>query len=1062
MIALRPRQFVNRGSVQASGFKLDLPLMGIAQARRRVLRLWQPGLRLLASPAGDAYFVLLPAPLRIDAAQSPGEPLVRQGRLLIALPLAGKELEALDAFADTVVFARGGRVESIRVSDLKEEDASAWIATASAALAEVRSLGAPPAPIVFAEQKEYDARRDLPGVPDASIELQEMLRELQGKRTADDKQKSGAARSSLSALARNTFEKLKSLFSRQAANLAAGARYAAGRALEKLGRLFGPRAGSAPTASILRPAPTAPPPPPGSLAQWMNRTAARLLNLSRLSRFLANRQARYMIRMLEMLESGDLQEGLRHAIPLAGAQAMAKKIAFGVPQPRTALTINPYRPGASASLGFGPDFYERLRQTYRQTFQTLEAQGKIEEAAFVLTELLGAHPEAVNFLEKHGRLRMAAQVAEGRGMPPATAIRLWWLAGDHQRALMLARRTGEFEPAIRLLEATHPQEADKLRVLWAERLAGAGNYLHAADAILPVPSGSTLAFTWFGQAAELGGAAAATALARMAVYFPGSFDRVLPRATALMDDESRERARERQTFAEELQKSCAPQFKTLRERLHRTAMTWRETCAEELRDSEFQQAEVKARQQVELLARVAARALVRDLQNETLLLDSKKLKELIEFTGDASLNADVPAAGALKHRRPQPHPGVPEIAAHDIGRTPLTDAALLPGGRMLLALGEAGMQLLARDGRVIAHFDQPAHQLVLSRDGNRAIAIAPRGEISRLARVDLGNRSAAWWCDAPITAHQRGFDGFIWYVASGADCFVIDTLAKNFEPLWRIPDMGRIFALQSNPERTRLWLVTDTPDRPNLGVMLWCYEQPSMRLRWKADLLLGIDIADIKGLTAKFDEDDPPASRLLRQTVKNAGPDLPVATQERPGQVLLITETGAILKESVLVQEGGPQGPSPAEHHIYLAAATSGKLDSFIGSGVARGAHRSELMQNALAGGSPEDTSAAEIEFSDLDIFYNLLRLPELFDRGDLAAAAAHGHTAALPVFNEGGVEVYVIDTTTGRHKLCLRLAGAKKISLRFTGETLVCADDQGRVLAIDTESNHLVRDLRV
>ena len=1032
MIALRPRKFVNRGSVLAAGFKLDLAVMGITQARRRVLRLWQPGLRVLTSPARDVYFVLLPARLRIEAAQAPGEPLVRHGQLLVTLPLEGKDIEALETFADTVVFARGGRVESIRVSDLKEEDASTWIDTSSAILAEVQSLGAPPAPPVFAVQ-EYDARRDLPGVPEASSELQEMIREIESKRDSVESE---------------------AHFRSMAGALATRVRHVLGRIMEKLSKLFSWRSGSAAAASGSRPSPAAAPPKPGRLAQWMNRTATRLLNLSRLSQFVTRRQARYLARMMEMLESGDVLEGLRHAIPLAGAKELMQKVSFGVPQPRSGLSINPYGQSPSSSYGFGRDFYERLRLTYRQTFQKLEAQGRIEEAAFVLTELLGAHQEAVNFLEKHGRLRLAAELAEGRGMPPATAIRLWWLAGDHPRALRLARRTGEFEAVVRLLERTHPAEAAKLRVLWAERLASAGNYLQAADAILPVPSGSTLAFTWLGQASELGGAAGATALARMAVYFPGSFDRVLPQTTALMEDDSQERARERQTFAEELQISFRPQFKALRERLYRTAfaeqeiarpagrrcrtLAQRETDEEELQEAEFRQAEVKARQQVELLARLAARALVRDLQNEAVLLESKQLKELIEFTGDASLNADVPAAGALRHRRPEPRPGVPEIAAHDIGRTAITDAALLPNGRLLLALGESGMQLLTRQGRVMAHFDEPAHRLVISADGNRAIAIAPRGAISRLARVDLANRSAAYWCDAPITAHHRDFDGSIWHVACGADLFVIDTLARGFEPLWRIPDMGRVMALQTNREGTRLWVVTDTPDRPNLGVMLWCYELPLLRLRWKADLVM-----------SAYPPED--SRHSLRQ-------------REAPEQTLLITGTGAILKETFLVLEDEQEGTALAgfEHHLYLTAASSGKLDSLITSDAGRELKLSEAMHNSLTGAEVQYPAEPESESSDLNISYNLHRLPVLFDRGRLKAAATQRHMAAVPVVSKGGIEVFLLDSTSGKHKLCLSLAGTKEVSLHFTGETLVCADEQGRVLALDTVSNRLVRDVRV
>src|SRR5581483_11981824 len=76
-----------------------------------------------------------------------------------------------------------------------------------------------------------------------------------------------------------------------------------------------------------------------------------------------------------------------------------------------------------------------------------------------------------------------------------------------------------------------------------------------------------------------------------------------------------------------------------------------------------------------------------------------------------------------------------EIAASDAGTLPVNDISLLPSGRLVAAFGEAGVKLLARDGRTITHFDQPAHRLVISDHGDRAIVMARRGEVWRLARL---------------------------------------------------------------------------------------------------------------------------------------------------------------------------------------------------------------------------------------------------------------------------------------------------------------------------------------
>ena len=55
-----------------------------------------------------------------------------------------------------------------------------------------------------------------------------------------------------------------------------------------------------------------------------------------------------------------------------------------------------------------------LYQLYHASYKRLEAQNRIEEAAFVLAELLHANEQAVALLERHGKLKLAAELAEGR------------------------------------------------------------------------------------------------------------------------------------------------------------------------------------------------------------------------------------------------------------------------------------------------------------------------------------------------------------------------------------------------------------------------------------------------------------------------------------------------------------------------------------------------------------------------------------------------------------------------------------------------------------------------
>ena len=70
-----------------------------------------------------------------------------------------------------------------------------------------------------------------------------------------------------------------------------------------------------------------------------------------------------------------------------------------------------------------------------------EAQGKIERAAWVYAELIGDAEEAVQVLERGGKLREAAEVAEKKELAPGLIVRLWFQAGEVERALAIARRT---------------------------------------------------------------------------------------------------------------------------------------------------------------------------------------------------------------------------------------------------------------------------------------------------------------------------------------------------------------------------------------------------------------------------------------------------------------------------------------------------------------------------------------------------------------------------------------------------------------------------------------------
>src|SRR5262245_28441471 len=166
-LMLNPRHCVNRGSVLASGFIILWNVMGMKEARVRVLSLWQRGVRVKKTDA--AFIVLLPSPARVIADQVLGEPLLRHERWLVALPLEKAEGERLSLPGESVVFAQAGRIRHVPLGGLPDEDLAQWINTEPAWAPEVASLGAPPEAPVF-HRPQFDSR-DIPGVPPASSEL---------------------------------------------------------------------------------------------------------------------------------------------------------------------------------------------------------------------------------------------------------------------------------------------------------------------------------------------------------------------------------------------------------------------------------------------------------------------------------------------------------------------------------------------------------------------------------------------------------------------------------------------------------------------------------------------------------------------------------------------------------------------------------------------------------------------------------------------------------------------------------------------------------------------------
>jgi hypothetical protein len=781
---IRPRTPAWRGVVHAAGFLVETALIGEAEARRRVLSVWEPGATVYRLTRG--WLIRLAGPRLVRCDQAPGLPLTAEkvavGRALVSAPFSPEDLRAIDPPDGSLVRLRAGDTLVERPVEADRADPASWLDTSGFAVAAATTLGSPPAVprVQGTAARGFDLRTRLKGLPPAVPELAEVLAALSQKNDATAPVRKGAGGARLRAVG----------------HWLHGLRWSL--------RIRRPPAARAPGVSGPREliiAGAAPPPKrrgPGLGARFeglFRQLVARTAVASHLSRAVGRRHAAYIQRMMEMFEQGDFREALRYAIPLGGPVGDALRgLPLRLPNPRRNLEVLP-EAGRRGSMPMTVDLYNELQRLYRMAFERLEAQGHIEEAAFLLAEVLQAHEEAVAFLERHGRLRLAAEMAEARNLPPGLVVRQWFLAGDRQRALWTARRTSAFSDAVTRLERSRRhEEAQALRLLWGNDLAEAGDYAAAVESVWPVADARRMALGWMDRAIEQGGSPAGRMLARKLSLIPEDFEKTRDQALTLLESWRAEGASSRLSFADTLRQGPrTPE-----------AMT---------------------------LARAAVRTIARDSGRFGPRMTPAQFRQLVTFADDGALRADAPAL-PLGDQAPwvsREATWTVEVGHSDIGTMAASDAAFLPTGLTLVALGEAGVRLISRAGRTVAEMDQPAHRLVVSDSGNRAIALARRGDAWRLARLDLATRKSEFWCDAHLDAMAPDYDGVLWFVAAADGLVAIDAAARGFDGPWGVSDLGRrVGSIVRSAERCSLVTTEAEPE-------VWSYELPSLFLRSRTE-----------------------------------------------------------------------------------------------------------------------------------------------------------------------------------------------------------------------------------
>jgi hypothetical protein len=539
------------------------------------------------------------------------------------------------------------------------------------------------------------------------------------------------------------------------------------------------------------------------------------------------RQAAYMRKMMQMFDDGDINAALRHAIPLNSLTGQAERPAFGVPRARNDLTISSPS-GVSANIGIDMELQNYLQQLYRRTFERLDREDRIDEAVYVLAELLKQGEEAVTYLEKKGRLAQAAELAETLDLAPEIAVRLWWLAGDRERAKRIAQRSQSFAAAVMLLERNGVGDTAGLRQLWAEQLYKAGYLIEAAEALWPAEQHRELAMQLLMLAQQAGGQLGQRALVRMLAYQPESLEHAKGAIDTYLAGHDEESAAHRVRLVEELNRLTTQSSATKR------------------------------------LASALAPKVITDRSAGFNLLEARDINALLNRVDDAVLKADLP-----KLRFPGASPVVQlhqrwtplEITCAERGLHPVQDACLLLDGDYLIACGESGLLRVNKQGRTLVHFPAPAHRIVPADNCTRVLALAKRDKSWRATRIDLLTRKSSDWLMLPFTFCADTYDGVTWNLVLNNRLVAIDTTQDRLVTTWQVADLpGQIQAFAQSSAAQVLLIASGNE------LEQWRYLLPARRL-YQRDLIQSID-SDVWRVLASPNNDEPLRVYLLESEDK--------------------------------------------------------------------------------------------------------------------------------------------------------------------------------------------------
>ena len=517
-------------------------------------------------------------------------------------------------------------------------------------------------------------------------------------------------------------------------------------------------------------------------------------------RFAPSHNQRYLKTMIELFEGGDLQEALRYGIPIGQLPGEVARMRMGWLRPRQHLSILP--PGsATGIIPVSAQGEGYLKALYRRAAQRLLEAGRIEEAVFVYVQLLGEDYEALRILEEHRMLRVAARLAEARKLPAPTRIRLWFLAGELEQALEVARRSGQYLQAFHELEKKEPERAKGWLWEWGLYLLQGNRHAAAIQLLWSQRQEHPEMREWLAPALEAGGGEAGRALALwLSDPLPDQEQSHLQSVTTILSL--------RQTAQGWLQDSDPAQ----------DSRVW--GLVEGLRSLPRK----KSHRLVELVSGMCARELLKRAAQGRSEVIPQHFQQLVKMSEDALLKADLPVYA--------PPPPKPDKLWQELlrgrGTAPILDAALLPDGRLLCALGEAGLLVLNARGRRLALLPVPCERIVVPCEGDRFLLLCSRGPERRLVWLESSSLKTWPWASVRLADFCSHYDGHTWLVVVDEALFQIDVHSSKWRSLWKIPLSGTVDSLSLGSNR--LGLLLSKPGGTSVGEF-YSYQDLQLRTR---------------------------------------------------------------------------------------------------------------------------------------------------------------------------------------------------------------------------------------